>query len=74
MTNRILIAAASLMLMVVAPLRAQTRGEPEVVRTRGGPALDPEMLRREYQDRLDAEIEKRAAEIRSGRPTVALAG
>ncbi|MBI3881309.1 MAG: HAD family hydrolase [Verrucomicrobia bacterium] len=39
----------------------------EIVRERGGPSLDPEMLRREYQDQLDAEIAARAQLIRSGR-------
>ncbi|MHA3770790.1 HAD family hydrolase [Verrucomicrobiota bacterium sgz303538] len=35
----------------------------ELVRERGGPALDPETLRREYQDRLDREIAARAEQI-----------
>lgn len=39
----------------------------EVVRERGGPALDPETLRAEYQRRLDREIAARSALIRSGR-------
>jgi phosphoglycolate phosphatase-like HAD superfamily hydrolase len=38
----------------------------EVVRERGGPALEPEALRLEFQDRLDAEIAARLALIRSG--------
>lgn len=38
----------------------------ELVRERGGPAHDPENLRREYQDRLDVEIAARAALIRNG--------
>ena len=37
----------------------------EVVRERGGPALDPEVLRAEYQRRLDGEIAARAAQVRS---------
>jgi FMN phosphatase YigB (HAD superfamily) len=37
----------------------------EVVRERGGPALDPEALRAEYQRRLDAEIAARAAQVRA---------
>ncbi len=38
----------------------------EIVRERGGPALEAEMLRREYQDRLDTEIAARAELVRSG--------
>lgn len=38
----------------------------EVVRERGGPSLEAEMLRREFQDRLDAEIAARLALIREG--------
>jgi phosphoglycolate phosphatase len=38
----------------------------EVVRQRGGPALDPEQLRRVYQDRLDERIAARIASIRDG--------
>lgn len=37
----------------------------EVVRERGGPALDPETLRAEYQRRLDLEIAARSAQVRS---------
>lgn len=37
----------------------------EVVRERGGPALDPETLRAEYQRRLDVEIAARAAQVRA---------
>jgi phosphoglycolate phosphatase len=38
----------------------------EVVRQRGGPQLDPEQLRRSYQERLDERIAARIASIRSG--------
>jgi FMN phosphatase YigB (HAD superfamily) len=38
----------------------------EIVRERGGPELETEMLRREYQDRLDTEITARAELVRSG--------
>jgi phosphoglycolate phosphatase-like HAD superfamily hydrolase len=37
----------------------------EVVRERGGPAHDPEALRRTYQERLDAAIAARAARVRA---------
>ena len=37
----------------------------EVVRERGGPAIDPETLRAEYQRRLDVEIAARTAQVRS---------
>lgn len=39
----------------------------DIVRERGEPELDPELLRREYQDRLDGEIASRSASIREGR-------
>ncbi|HEY3900636.1 MAG TPA: HAD family hydrolase [Chthoniobacter sp.] len=39
----------------------------EVVRERGGPALEAEALRREFQDQLDTEIAARLADIRSGK-------
>jgi phosphoglycolate phosphatase-like HAD superfamily hydrolase len=38
-----------------------------VVRERGGKTLEPEQLRRRYQDRLDAEIAERTARVASGR-------
>jgi phosphoglycolate phosphatase-like HAD superfamily hydrolase len=38
----------------------------EVTRERGGPELDAEALRREFQDQLDAEIAARLAAIRGG--------
>ena len=38
----------------------------EIVRERGGPAIEAELLRREYQDRLDTEIAARAELVRSG--------
>jgi phosphoglycolate phosphatase-like HAD superfamily hydrolase len=38
-----------------------------LVRERGGPALEPEALRAEYQARLDTEIAARVAGIRAGR-------
>lgn len=37
----------------------------EVVRERGGPALDPETLRAEYQRRLDLEIATRSTQVRT---------
>jgi phosphoglycolate phosphatase len=37
----------------------------EVVRERGGAALDPETLRAEYQRRLDVEIAARSAQVRN---------
>jgi phosphoglycolate phosphatase len=37
----------------------------EVVRERGGPAIDPEELRRAYQERLDQAIADRATRIRA---------
>lgn len=39
----------------------------EVVRERGGPTLDPETLRAEFQRRLDVEIAARSTLVRSGR-------
>lgn len=42
----------------------------EVVRERGGPVLDAETLRAEYQRRLDLEIAARSARIRDGRAQV----
>jgi phosphoglycolate phosphatase-like HAD superfamily hydrolase len=39
----------------------------EVVQERGGPALEAEALRREFQDQLDTEIAARLADIRSGK-------
>lgn len=39
----------------------------EVVRERGGPALDPETLRAEYQRQLDLEITARSAQVRTQR-------
>lgn len=41
----------------------------EIARERGGQTPEPEALRREYQDHLDAEIAARAQLIRSGRAT-----
>ncbi len=41
----------------------------ELTRERGGPLLDPEALRAEYQQRLDQEIAARTALIRTGRAT-----
>jgi len=41
----------------------------ELVRERGGPVLDPESLRQEYQHRLDEAIAGRSAQIREGRAT-----
>ena len=38
----------------------------EIVSDRGGPVLEPEMLRREFQDRLDTEIAARTELVRSG--------
>lgn len=38
----------------------------EIVRERGGPVLDPEMMRNRYQERLDQEIAARTTSIRSG--------
>src|SRR4051812_3714457 len=41
----------------------------EIVRERGGPQLEAEALRQEYQDRLDQEIAARADLIRTGKAT-----
>jgi phosphoglycolate phosphatase-like HAD superfamily hydrolase len=48
------------------PTIVQMQRFAEAVRERGGPALEPENLRREFQERLDAEIATRLALIRSG--------
>jgi len=46
------------------PTIVQMEGFVEAMRKRGGPALEAESLRREFQDQLDAEIAARLAAIR----------
>jgi phosphoglycolate phosphatase len=48
------------------PTVVQMQRFSEVVRERGGPSLEAEALRTEFQDRLDAEIAARLKIIRSG--------
>ena len=49
------------------PTIVQMHGFADLVRQRGGPALEAESLRREFQDQLDAEIAARLAIIRGRR-------
>jgi phosphoglycolate phosphatase-like HAD superfamily hydrolase len=51
------------------PTIFQTKWFADLVTGRVGPMLDAESLRREYQSRLDAEIERRAGAIRAGQST-----
>jgi phosphoglycolate phosphatase-like HAD superfamily hydrolase len=48
------------------PTIVQMQRFTEVVQERGGPALEAEALRREFQDQLDTEIAARLAAIRGG--------
>jgi phosphoglycolate phosphatase-like HAD superfamily hydrolase len=48
------------------PTIVQMQRFAEVVQERGGPALEAEALRREFQDKLDTEIATRLAAIRGG--------
>ena len=49
------------------PTIVQMQGFADAMRERGGPVLEAEALRREFQDQLDTEIAARLSDIRSGK-------